>query len=121
MKSLLFPLILVVFAFAASWPLLLRRWPYWRLLLGLSTFLILAFGGIVMLHFQMEKNFARSGEAMALSATCNYLREGGDPTRLAAELDALRSREDFNRLPLRSLMRGWFSAVRKAEGAATEK
>ena len=76
-------LVLVAWVLLTVWPLFFRRWKYWKYLLPLSNFIVVALGAWLLCYFQMERNFTRGAEAEAVSTTREYLKNGGDPAILS--------------------------------------
>lgn len=102
-------LVLVAWVLLTVWPLFFRRWKYWKYLLPLSNFIVVALGAWLLCYFQMERNFTRGAEAEAVSTTREYLKNGGDPAILSRKLEAV-SDSPPPATP-RGVMRHWLDAI----------
>ena len=114
-KVVIFPLVLMGIALAASWPLFFRRWKHHRYLWILSSIFVVALGAWSMLYFRFERNYALRAEAEAVKATRDALVSGVDPRRLADTLDALDRSEAFEAGGVRARYRLWYEAVKGME------
>lgn len=114
MKGLMLPLILIALVLLPGWPLFFRRWKHGALLWPVATLIVLSLGGWSLIHFQLERHYARLAEAQAVEATRAALVSGVDPQELADALEKLVADGEFDAVGVRSRYRLWYDAVKGA-------
>lgn len=115
MKGLIFPLVLVGLVLLPAWPLLFRRWKYVGLLWVASVLFVVSLGAWSVIHFQLERHYARLAEAQAVEATRKALVSGVDPDELADALEKLVADDEFDAAGVRTRYRLWYETVKEVE------
>lgn len=113
MNGLVFPLIICGLLLLPSWPLFFRRWKYGNMLWIVSMVVVVSLGAWSMVHFRLERHYARLAEAQAIEATRAALAGGADPQALADALEKLEADGGFDVAGVRSRYRLWYDAVKE--------